>query len=75
MRAGLVQASRNAVFATGDRSGPETGFADKLATVTRNNNSRLHPKVVPNADATTALARFDHSQADRAILRTGAKTC
>jgi hypothetical protein len=63
------------VFATGDRSGPETGFADKLATVIRNNNLRLHPKVVPNAEAATTLAQSDRSQADRAMLRTDAKAC
>jgi TRAP-type uncharacterized transport system substrate-binding protein len=65
--------SETLVFATGDANGIETGFANRLAAVLKNNNSRLRLKVVPNADNAKALAQFDRKQADLAILRTDAK--
>jgi TRAP-type uncharacterized transport system substrate-binding protein len=65
--------SETLVFAVGDPNGVEARFAAKLATVLKNNNSRLRLKTVPNADSARALAAFDHRQADLAVLRTDAK--
>jgi TRAP-type uncharacterized transport system substrate-binding protein len=61
------------VFAVGDANGPEARFAAKLATVLKNNASRLRLKIVPNADSAKALAQFDRRQADLAVLRTDAR--
>ena len=60
-------------FAVGDAGSLEARFAAKLATVLRNNNSKLRLKIVPNADSAKALALFDRRQADLAVLRTDAK--
>ena len=60
-------------FAVGEPNSPETLFANKLAAVLKNTNSRLRLKIVPNADNAKALALFDRKQADLAVLRTDAK--
>src|SRR6202022_1828080 len=65
--------SETLIFAVGDANGIEARFAAKLATVLKNNNSKLALKIVPNADSGKALAQFDHRQADLAVLRTDAK--
>src|ERR1700732_1665494 len=65
--------SETLVFAVGDGNGVEARFAAKLATVLKNNSSRLRLKIVPNTDGAKALAQFDHRQADLAVLRTDAK--
>jgi TRAP-type uncharacterized transport system substrate-binding protein len=65
--------SETLIFAVGDANGLEARFAAKLATVLKNNNSRLRLKIVSNADNAKALAQFDHRQADLAVLRTDAK--
>src|ERR1700687_4935979 len=65
--------SETLIFAVGDANSIEARFAAKLATVLKNNNSRLRLKIVPNADSAKALAQFEHRQADLAVLRTDAK--
>ena len=65
--------SETLVFAVGEATGPEARFAAKLATVLKNNSSRLRLKIVPNGDNARALAQFDRKQANLAILRTDAK--
>ena len=65
--------SETLVFAVGDGNSLEARFAAKLATMLKNNNSRLRLKIVPNADGAKALAQFDRRQADLAVLRTDAK--
>jgi TRAP-type uncharacterized transport system substrate-binding protein len=65
--------SETLIFAVGDANGVEARFAARLATVLKNNNSRLRLKIVPSADSAKALAQFDHRQADLAVLRTDAK--
>jgi TRAP-type uncharacterized transport system substrate-binding protein len=65
--------SETLVFAVGDANGVEARFAARLATVLKNNSSRLRLKIVPNADDVKALAQFDRRQADLAVLRTDAK--
>src|ERR1700736_213017 len=55
--------SETLVFAVGDGNGVEARFAAKLATVLKNNSSRLRLKIVPNTDGAKALAQFDHRQA------------
>jgi TRAP-type uncharacterized transport system substrate-binding protein len=65
--------SETLIFAAGDANSLEARFAARLATVLKNNNSRLRLKIVPNADNAKALAQFDHRQADLAVLRTDAK--
>ena len=65
--------SESLVFAAGDANGVEARFADKLATVLNNNPSKLHVKIVTNADSGKALAQFERRQADLAVLRTDAK--
>ena len=65
--------SETLIFAVGDANGLEARFAAKLATVLKNNNSRLRLKIASNADNAKALAQFDHRQADLAVLRTDAK--
>lgn len=69
----LLRDSETLTFAVGDAKGPEARFATKLAAVLKNTNSRLHLKIVPNADGVKALARFDRREADLAVLRTDAK--
>ena len=61
------------VFAVGDANGPESRFAARLATVMKNNSSRLRLKIVPNGDSAKAIAQFDRKEANLAILRTDAK--
>src|SRR6476469_10496343 len=51
--------SETLVFAVGDANSPEAQFAARLATVLKNNASRLHLKIVSNADSAKALAQFD----------------
>src|SRR6202048_143405 len=65
--------SETLIFAVGDANSLEARFAATLATVLKNNNSRLRLKIVPDADNAKALAQFDHRQADLAVLRTDAK--
>jgi TRAP-type uncharacterized transport system substrate-binding protein len=65
--------SETLIFAVGDANSLEARFAAKLATVLKNNSSRLRLKLAPNADNAKALAQFDHRQADLAVLRTDAK--
>src|SRR5882724_10500661 len=74
----LLRDSETLVFAVGDANSVEARFANKLATVLKNNNSRLRLKIVPNADSAKALAQFDRRQVDRkqadlAVLRTDGK--
>ena len=61
------------VFAVGDANGPEARFAARLATVLKNDSSRLRLKIVPNGDNTKAIAQFERKDANLAILRTDAK--
>jgi TRAP-type uncharacterized transport system substrate-binding protein len=68
-----VRNSETLVFAVGEANGPEARFAAKLATVLKNNSSRLHLKIAPNADNARALAQFDRKEANLAVLRTDAK--
>ncbi|QPF84371.1 C4-dicarboxylate ABC transporter substrate-binding protein [Bradyrhizobium genosp. L] len=65
--------SETLVFAVGDQSGPEAKFAARLATVLKNNSSRLRLKIAPNPDNAKALAQFDRRDASLAVLRTAAK--
>jgi TRAP-type uncharacterized transport system substrate-binding protein len=65
--------SETLVFATGGANGVEARFAAKLATVLKNNNSRLRLKIVAAADDAKAVAQFDRRQADLVVLRTDAK--
>lgn len=65
--------SETLVFATGEANGVEARFAAKLATVLKNNSSRLRLKIVANADDARAVAQFDRRQADLVVLRTDAK--
>lgn len=69
----LVRNSETLVFAVGEANGPEARFAARLAAVLKNNSSRLHLKIVPNADNAKAVAQFDRKEANLAILRTDAK--
>jgi TRAP-type uncharacterized transport system substrate-binding protein len=65
--------SETLIFAVGDANSLEARFATKLATVLKNSSSKLHLKIVTNADSAKALAQFDRRQADLAVLRTDAK--
>ncbi len=65
--------SETLTFAVGDAGSPEARFAAKLAAVLKNTSSRLHLKIVPNADNAKALAQFDRREADLAVLRTDGK--
>ena len=65
--------SETLVFAVGEANGPEARFATRLATVLKNNSSRLRLKIVPNGDNAKALQQFDRKDANLAILRTDAK--
>src|SRR5437762_13626822 len=68
-----VRNSETLIFAVGDSNGPEARFAARLATVLKNNSSRLRLKIVPNGDNAKALAQFDRKEANLAILRTDAR--
>src|SRR6202171_5020908 len=65
--------SETLIFAVGDANSLEARFAARLAAVLKNNSSKLHLKIVTNADNAKALAQFDRRQADLAVLRTDAK--
>jgi TRAP-type uncharacterized transport system substrate-binding protein len=65
--------SETLVFAVGDANSPGARFAAKLATVLKNNSSRLRLRIMSNADSAKALAQFERRQADLAVLRTDAK--
>jgi TRAP-type uncharacterized transport system substrate-binding protein len=65
--------SETLVFAVGDGNSIGARFSTRLATVLKNNNSRLRLKIVSNADNARALAAFDRRQADLVVLRTDAK--
>src|SRR5580704_12050678 len=65
--------SETLTFAVGDANGPEARFAAKLAAMLQNTSSRLHLKILPNADNAKALALFDRKGADLAVLRTDAR--
>src|SRR5258706_16348466 len=54
--------SETLVFAVGDANSDEARFAAKLATVLKNNFSRLRIKIEPNADGAKAIALFDRRQ-------------
>jgi TRAP-type uncharacterized transport system substrate-binding protein len=69
----LLKNSETLTFAVGDANSDEAQFAAKLATVLKNNSSRLRLKIAFNADNAKALAQFDRKEADLAILRTDAK--
>src|SRR5215213_3565612 len=64
----LLQNSETLVFAVGDANGPEARFAARLATVLKNNSSRLRLKIVPNGDNARAIAQFDRKDANLAVL-------
>src|SRR5436190_7163272 len=68
-----VRNSETLVFAVGEANGLEARFAARLATVLKNNSSRLQLKIVPNGDSAKALAQFDRKDANLAILRTDGK--
>src|SRR5258708_9228158 len=65
--------SETLIFAGGDGKGVEARFAAKLATVLKNNSSKLRLKIATNTDSAKALAQFERRQADLAVLRTDAK--
>src|SRR3954451_7734424 len=50
--------SETLVFAVGDANSIEARFAAKLATVLKNNSSKLQLKIVANPDSAKALAQF-----------------
>src|SRR3984957_18988785 len=65
--------SETLIFAVGDANSLEARFAAQLAAVLKNNSSKLHLKIVTNADSAKALAEFDRRPADLAVLRTDTK--
>jgi TRAP-type uncharacterized transport system substrate-binding protein len=69
----LLKNSETLTFAVGEANSDEAQFAAKLATVLKNNSSRLRLKIAFNADNARALSQFDRKEADLAILRTDAK--
>lgn len=69
----LLRDSETLTFAVGVPNSEEAQFAARLAAVLENIHSTLHLKILPNADNARAAARFDHRDADLAILRTDAK--
>jgi TRAP-type uncharacterized transport system substrate-binding protein len=69
----LLRDSETLVFAVGEANGPEARFAARLAAMLKATSSRLHVKIVRNADNAKALAQFDRKLADLAVLRTDAK--
>ena len=68
-----VRNSETLIFAVGEANGLEARFAARLATVLKNNTSRLQLKIVPSGDNAKALAQFDRRDANLAILRTDGK--
>lgn len=69
----LLHNSETLTFAVGAPNSDEALFAAKLATVLKNNASRVRIEIVSNADNAKAVAQFDRKQADLAVLRTDAK--
>jgi TRAP-type uncharacterized transport system substrate-binding protein len=69
----LLRDSDTLVFAVGSPNSEEAHFAAKLAAMLKSAHSRLHLKIVGNADNAKALAAFDRRDADLAVLRTDAK--
>jgi TRAP-type uncharacterized transport system substrate-binding protein len=69
----LLRDSETLVFAVGEASGPEARFAARLAAMLKATSSRLHVKIVRNADNAKALGQFERKLADLAVLRTDAK--
>lgn len=65
--------SETLVFAVGEAKSPEARFAARLATVLKNNSSRLRLRIVPSGDNAKALSQFDRKEANLAILRTDAR--
>ena len=65
--------SETLVFAVGEAEGPEARFAARLATVLKNNSSRLRLKIVASGDNAKALQQFDRREANLAMLRTDAR--
>ena len=65
--------SETLVFAVGDPAGPEARFAERFATMLKNNYSHFKVKIVSNADSAKALTQFDRNEANLAVLRTDAK--
>jgi hypothetical protein len=69
-----VRNAETLVFAVGEANGSEARFAARLATVLKNNSSRLQLKIVPNGDNAKALSQFkrhavqDHAQDDRVVI-------
>ena len=68
-----VRNSETLIFAVGEANGLEARFAARLATVLKNNTSRLQLKIVPYADTARALTAFDRRDANIAVLRTDTK--
>lgn len=69
----LLRNTETLTFAVGDASSEEARFAARLATVLKNNSSRLRLKILESADNAKALARFERREADLAVLRTDGK--
>lgn len=69
----LLHNSETLTFAVGAPNSDEALFAAKLATVLKNNASRVRIEIVNHADNAKAVAQFDRKQADLAVLRTDAK--
>jgi TRAP-type uncharacterized transport system substrate-binding protein len=65
--------SETLVFAVGDPNGQEARFANKLATMLKNNYSRFKVRIVSNGDNAKAVAQFDRNEANLVVLRTDAK--
>src|SRR4029450_2066659 len=66
--------SETLVFAVGDPASPEARFAERLATMLKNNYSRFKVKIVTNADGAKALAQFDRHEGNLALPRADAHT-
>ena len=56
--------SETLVFAVGEPNGPEARFAARLATVLKNNSSRLRLRIVPSGDNAKALSQFDRKRSE-----------
>lgn len=69
----LLHNSETLTFAVGAPNSDEALFAAKLATVLKNNASRVRIEIVNHADNAKAVAQFDRKQADLAVMRTDAK--
>jgi TRAP-type uncharacterized transport system substrate-binding protein len=69
----MLRNSETLTFAVGDANSETARFAARLATVLKNNASRIRIKIVSNPDNAKAVAQFDRKQADLVILRTDGK--